>query len=346
MNAAPSLVSPSALVALVGFLIGTHAPMAHAMAIARAASTPCDCGRYIDRQGSPAAVPDAAEEQAAAEQYVANLHALLEERVVRALRRAIVETAASRPSSLSVEVTEDPSPYNVGAKLDADGSLKVRLTLGYTTMHDAALDAVMLSAPLHQSQALRPYLVYQLLTARENYARRARGEPARRAKTFAEFAGLDRDVIRPVYARREWRAERDRVEVESLGWIVAYLLARADPKLGGSLSFPTSPPGRAAARLAAASDWFPVPPFATAFQWADVVRSPVRAWDGGALLCRAALFMESGVAAFKVDGRWQARLQQDESLQSRLAKIRSDIIEMRRDARCTSTGAQEGHDVA
>jgi hypothetical protein len=342
MDGAASLVSSSVLVAAGGLLVATLAPTAHA----HLAGAPCNCARYIDTQEMRAAVPDAAEEQAGPEQYVANLRALLENRIVPALRRAIVETAVSRPPSLTVEVTEDPSPYDVGAKLDADGSLKVRLTLGYTTMHDAALDAVMLSAPLHRSLALRPYLIYQLLTARENYAHRARGEPTRHAMTFAEFAGLDPDVIRSVYAKREWRISRDHIEVESLGWIVAYLLVRADPKLGGTLSFPTSPEGAAAARLAAASDWFPVPPFATAFQLADVVRSPERNWDGRALLCRAALFMESGVTAFKVNARWRARLQQDEPLQRRLATIRSDIAEMRRDGGCTSTSAEKGRGVA
>jgi hypothetical protein len=343
MSAPASVLSRLVLASLAG-LIGPRAQIEHASTDPRAAGSPCNCARYVNAPENPASESDAAEEQAAAEHYVANLRTLVERQIVPALRRGIVATAASRPTSLTVEVTEDPSPYNVGARLDSDGSLKVRLSLGYTTMHDAALDAAMLSATLHRSQALRPYLIYQLLTARENYANRARGEPTRHAMTFAEFAALDPEAIRPVYAQREWRAARDHIEVESLGWTVAHLLARADPKLGGTPSFPTSPAGAAAARLAAASGWFPVPPFATAFQLADVMRSPQRSWDARALLCRAALFMESGVATFKTDVRWRERLQQDEPLQGRLAAIRSDIADMRRDGGCTT--AEKGQDVA
>src|SRR5687767_4272034 len=78
-------------------------------------------------------------------------------------------------SGLTIEVTEDPSPYDIGARIDADGALIARLSIGYLTMHDAALDAVTLSDALQRPRELRPYLMYQLQLAHDNQQRRARG---------------------------------------------------------------------------------------------------------------------------------------------------------------------------
>ena len=76
---------------------------------------------------------------------------------------------------------------------------------------------------------------------------------------------------------------------------VALLLARSDVKLAGLPS--GTPPSTAAARLAAAAGFFPVPPFATAFHLAALV-SPSRARrDERALVCLAADAMAAGISA-------------------------------------------------
>lgn len=279
-----------------------------------------------------------ADEQAAIEQYVAKLKALFETRIVPDLRRGIVKIAASRPPGLTISVTEDPSPYKIGARVDPDGRLSVQLTLSYTTMHDAALDAAALSSVLHRPRDLGPYLIYQLRIVHENYGHRARGEGTRHAMTFAEFIGLDPNVTRTIYAQPEWRASRDEAEAQSLGWTVAYLLARVDPKLSGALPIPSSRAGTAAARLAAASDWFPVPPFATALELADVTRSPSGDGESRTLLCPAALMMESGLAALHGDAVWRARLKTDSALQKQATHIQEQIAEMRHDGGCASAG--------
>ncbi|MGH8136235.1 MAG: hypothetical protein ACRER4_07785 [Steroidobacteraceae bacterium] len=274
------------------------------------------------------------EQQAAAERYVAQLKALLAKWIVPGLRRGILRTAASRPPALKVEVTDDAAPYNVGVKIDANGSLTVRLSLGYVTMHDAALDAVGLSAVLGRPRDLRPYLLYQLQRARENYWSRAGGGDPPHAMTFAEYFSLDPDVVQAMYARRDWRGSRARVEVDSLGWAIAYLLIRADVKLGGTPQLSLFQDGRAAANLAAASGWFPVPPFATALHLAEITRGPAAAWDERALLCRTALLIEGGVASLHADATWSERIRQDAVLQGRVAEISSQIAAVRHDGAC------------
>lgn len=280
------------------------------------------------------AFADMSEEQAAAKRYVARVTSLLATRIVPGLRRGILRVAASRPSALTVEVIDDPSPYRVGVKLDAAGSLTVRLSLGYLTMHDAALDAVALSAVMRGPRDLCGYLLYQLQVARENYRRRAQREAPRHAMTFAEFAGLDPMMAQAIYAQDNWRASRERVEVESLGWAIAYLLVRADAKLGRTPQSPITQDGAAATRLAAASGWFPVPPFATALHLAEITQAPTDAWDERALLCRAIRLTDSGVASLRADATWAQRLEQDAVLKSRVADIRSQIATMRHDRGC------------
>lgn len=275
-------------------------------------------------------------QKAAAERYIAHLHTLLATWIVPGLRRGILHTAASRPPALKVEVMDDDAPYNVGVKIDAGGSITVRLSLGYLTTHDAALDAVGLSAVLGRPRDLRQYLLYQLQVARANYWYRAEGEDPRHAMTFAEYVRLDPEMVRATFARRDWRGSRARVEVESLGWAIAYLLIRADARLGGTPSFSLSEDSRAAARLAAASGWFPVPPFATALQLADIARGPAAAWDELALLCRTALLLEGGVAGLHEDSTWSERVRHDAALQRRVAEILSQISALRRDGACVS----------
>src|SRR5258706_14576 len=79
-----------------------------------------------------------------------------------------------------------------------DGTSNVAVRSGFPTDLRAGSDGVELLAAVRRSAAFRPYLMYQLLTARENDADRAGGEPALHAMTFAEFAGLGPDVIGPV----------------------------------------------------------------------------------------------------------------------------------------------------
>jgi hypothetical protein len=282
------------------------------------------------------ATAEVPEEQAAAERYVVQLRTLLETSIVPGLRRGILLVAATRPPKLTVEVSDDPSPYNVGAEFNVDGTFTVRLSLGYMTMHDAALDAVALSAVLRNPGSLRRYLIYQLQVARENYWHRAVGATPRHAMTFAEYIGLDRLAVQAIYSRGDWRESRNRVEAESLGWAIAYLLVRADSRLGGALPLASDQPGTATARLAAASGWFPVPPFATALHLAEVTRGPAEALDERALLCRATLLMENGIAGLNADANWRERLERDAVLQGRVTEIRTQIAAVRHDSECVS----------
>ena len=321
MRAVRSVMRPWATIALAGFLSAMPESIS---------------AEYANGPHDATATAVVSEQQAAADRYVAQLRALLATWIVPGLRRGILRTAGSRPPALTVEVTDDPAPYSVGVKIDADGSLTVRLSLGYMTMHDAALDAVALSAVMRRPRGLREYLFYQLQVARENYRRRAGDEVPRHAMVFAEYVSLDPDEMQPMYARRDWRGSRARVEVESLGWAIAYLLIRADARLGGTPPLSLPQDGRAAANLAASSGWFPVPPFATALQLAEITRGPAAAWDERALLCRTALLIEDGVAGLHADATWHERIGQDAVLQGRVAEISSQIAALRHDGACVS----------
>lgn len=267
----------------------------------------------------------------AATQYVANVRRLMERQVLPALRVGIVKIAIVRPPLLTIEVTEDPSPYRIGARINPDGSLTVRLSIGYLTLHDAALDAVAMSALLQRPQELRRYLTYQLRLARLNHLRRAQAERPERAMTFADFIGLDEREARAIFARPQWRALRESIEADSLGWTVAHLLVRADPRLAGNSSAAAARSGAGAADLAAASGWFPVPPFATALGVAAIERPVSAPFDEQALLCRAARLMETGLLS--VHGS-----EHEADWQKRGDEVRSQIARMRRDGRC-SVGA-------
>lgn len=268
----------------------------------------------------------------AAAQYVTNLRRLLETRVLPDLKRGILEISASRPPALTLDMTDDPSPYNIGSKVAPDGSLTVRLSIGYVTLHDAALDAVALSAVLNKPRDLNRYLFYQLRLAHENHWRRAQGTSAGRASTFAEFIALEPEDTQRILARHAWRLSRDRVQVDSLGWTVAHLLVQADPRLAGTAPLPS---GGGAARLAAAAGWFPVPPFSTALGLAAIERSPLVPLDERAALCRAADLMDAGISTLyaRPSGRTDGR---DANERSRAANIRAQIARMRRDGRCAS----------
>lgn len=257
----------------------------------------------------------------AAAQYVANLRRLLETRVLPDLKRGILQISSSRPPALTLDMTDDPSPYNVESRVAPDGSLNVRLSLGYVTLHDAALDAVALSAVLNNPRDLNRYLLYQLRLAHENHRRRAQGVSAHHARTFAELIGVEPEVTQRIFAQREWRLSRDRVQVDSLGWAVAHLLVRADPKLAGTVPLPR---GAGAAHLAAASGWFPVPPVSTALGIATIERSPATPFDERAVLCDAADLMDAGISATRTvpTGRTDER---NANLHDRVTKIRAQI---------------------
>lgn len=285
----------------------------------------------------PVPAPPATEEEAA-ERYVSNLRRLLETRVIPDLRRGIVSVAHSKPTSLAVDVTDDPSFYAIGAKRNADGSVSVRLSLGYLAVHDAALDAVALSDVLDRPDDLRRYLVYQLQLAHENQSRRSRGEGTQRAMTFGEFVGLSAKETQAIFARPDWRAARDAVESESLIWVLSHLLARADPGLAGMTSSQAARNGDGAARLVAATGWFPVPPVATALGMAEVERSPALRFKGRVLLCRAARLMAAGVVGFRDSASWQSKLNVDPELKERLDHIETQIAGMRRTGRCGAGG--------
>jgi hypothetical protein len=290
----------------------------------------------IDQGELPKVHADATEERAAAARYISNLNTVVATRIVPDLQGGILSTAASRPRALTVEVTDDPSPYNVGVRVGADGSLTVRLSLGYLTMHDAALDAAGVAAALNRARELRQYLTYQVRIAHSNHARRARHEPTERAKTFAEVAGLDPRSVQALFAQPDWKGQRDRVQIDSLGWAVAYFLIRADPRLAGMPQSATTSRAEGAARLAAASSWFPVPPFATAFGLSAIEGTAASPPNERALLCHAAQLMEAGLAVTRANTQWRSRVKQEASAQSELAEIRKQIDRMRRDGRCAT----------
>lgn len=222
----------------------------------------------------------------------------------------------------------DASAYSIDSHVAPDGSLTVRLSIGYVTLHDAALDAVALSAALNRPQDLDRYLQYQLRLARENHRRRMQRASAQHAMTFPEFIRLDARVAQQIYAQRAWRRSRDHVQVDSLGWTVAHLLVRADPKLAGTAPLPV---GAGEARLAAAAGWFPVPPFATALGMAAIERPPAVPLDERAAICSAADLMEAGISILNTrpEGR-------DGNEHNRIADIRAQIARMRRHGRCVS----------
>lgn len=271
-------------------------------------------------------------EEEASAQYVSNLRRLLEHRVLPDLTRGILEISASRPPALTVDVTSDASPYSIGSDVASDGSLIVRLSVGYLTLHDAALDAVALPSVLDNPQALNRYLMYQLGLARENRRRGTQGGTSRRAKTFAEFIGLNSQVARRIVTERAWRLSRDRIEVESVGWVVAHLLVRADPQIAGTARGAS---GAGAARLAAASGWFPVPPIATALGIAAIERSSVAPFEEHAVLCDAASLMAAGLSAMSASTQARAT-EPDATASSRLTDIHAQIVRLRRHGRCAA----------
>lgn len=266
-------------------------------------------------------------EQDAAESYLARLRQTLEMHVIPRLKHGIVDIATSKPSTLTVRVTNSASPYGVGATIERDGSLIVQLSIGYATMHDAALDAVELSAVLSRPRDLHRYLLYQLQLAHENHMRRGRGLRTQHAMNFAAFIGLDPKITQRIFAHPDWRKSREYVQAESLGWVLSYLLVRADPTLAG-LSPGTARDGEGAARLAATSGWFPVPPVATALGIAAIERPRSASFDERAVLCRAGRLMEAGVAILERDAQPTA------ALHEQLAEIRAQIANMQRDGGC------------
>ena len=271
-------------------------------------------------------------EEEASAQYVANLRRMLENRVLPDLTRGILEISASRPPALTIDVTSDASPYSIGSEVASDGSLIVRLSVGYMTLHDAALDAVALSSVLDNPQALNRYLMYQLGLAHEKHRRRAQGGTLRHAKTFAEFVRLKPQVAQRIVAERAWRLARDRIEVESMGWVVAHLLVRADPQVAGAARHA---PGVGAAHLVAASGWFPVLPVATALGIAAIERSSVAPFEEHAVLCDAASLMNAGLSATGTGTQARAKVR-DATAPSRLMDIRAQIVRMRRSGRCAA----------
>ena len=279
---------------------------------------------------------NSADEQAAFERYISAYKVLIETKIVPGLKRGILSTATSRPRTLNVEVTDDPSPYHFSARADPDGSLAVHLPLGYLTLHDAALDAVGIAAALNRPRELRQYLVYQLRLAEINRGRRAQHQPTLRAKKFAEFAGLDPVVVQGLFAQRDWAEKRHQVQIQSLGWVVAYLLVQADPRLAGLPQPVTANRDAGAARLALASGWFPVTPFATAFGLSGIEAAKSTPQNAPALLCRAAQMMESGLAIANTNIQALTQIEREGSLEAELAGIREQIRRIRQESHCQS----------
>lgn len=268
----------------------------------------------------------------AGRRYLSNKQQLFEAKLVPSLERGMLSISTARPPTLSVWVTEDLSPYHISAKFGANGALIVRLSLGYLTMHDAALDAVAIAGPSKNSKALRSYLRYQLELARSNDRRTAANEPRDRAKSFAEFARLEPKSVQALFDQPQWRAERDRAEMDSLGWTIAFLLVGLDSRNAGVPA--AVPQSTAAARLAAASGFFPAPPFATAFQMADIIRPRGEKPDERVQVCRAADFMAAGGSAVAASREWQERLSQNAKLRDQVIRLDSEVKRMRRDGRC------------
>lgn len=301
--------------------------------VGRTASADSSVASGIDHEHRLAVGDDASDEDEAARRFVAHLDALIAERIVPGIRRGVLAKSTARPPALRVEVTDDPSPYHLGARIDSDGSLRVRLSLGYVTMHDAALDAVALSAALKRPEQLRNYLSYQIALARENEQRQSSSNRRYRAMSFAQFARLDGKTTEALYRQESFQRERAQIEVNSLGWVLAYLLVKADPRFAGVAPSALARDGRGAAELAAASGWFPVPPVATALGLAEV--APSRHGAGQSPLCRAASLVEEGVQILKISQPWMSRLESDPALQRQVAKIESDVARMRHDGDCT-----------
>ena len=274
----------------------------------------------------------------AARDYLANAQRVLESQVVPKVKQGILALATTRPPSLGVFITEDPSPYHLAVTSDKGGAIVVKISLGYLAMHDAALDAIALSSTLNRSQELRKYLRYQLAIARENEALTKQGRARLRAKTFAEFLNLTQSVLQSIYSQPQWQRERQVVGADSLGWVVSYLLARHDRRLSGdSVAIPAS---ASAATLAGTAGFFPAPPFSTAYQLEEVTNPGQQSPPDRRLLCRAADFVDAGVLVLTSE-QWQHRAAENEALRIRIQKLRDDVARMRRDARCAKRDSTE-----
>jgi hypothetical protein len=278
--------------------------------------------------------PLIADQPRSARQYVENFRTLLDRRIVPALRHGILKTATSRPPSLVIEVMDDPSPYDIGAKRAADGALTVRLSVGYLTLHDAALDAVTMAGALNRPRDLQRYLIYQLAWAHASYRNGTPVEAISVPLPFDRFIGLDKQASDALFGRRELRDARVHIEIESLGWTIAYLLVQADPQLVGRSETTIDMGGTGAARLAASSGLFPVPPFATALDVAAIDQSAEGDWNPRVALCRAASLIEGGVEVLRADSVWRARSLQHRDLQRQVLEINTQIEAMRRDGGC------------
>ena len=273
-------------------------------------------------------------EQVAAEHYMASLRDLFGSQIVPAVRHGILSISASRPPNLTIAMTDDPSPYRIVAAADANGSLTVKLSLGYAVLHDAALDAVVVAEVLGRPNDLQRYLIFQLRMAQINDGLRAKRRPIKKVPTFAQFARIAPETARAIYAEKQSQRKRSQAQVRSLGWVVSYLLTEADPKLAGSLPLPPSRHAEAAGRLAAASGWFPIPPFATALHMAAIDSPRHVPQTLATLLCRAAILMEGGIAGLHTERKWQQRWEQNADLQRGVTEIETQIAAMRRDGGC------------
>jgi hypothetical protein len=152
---------------------------------------------------------------------------------------------------------------------------------------------------------------------------------------FAHFAHLDPKVTQSLFEQESVRHQRDQIEVNSLGWVVAYLLVKLDPRLAGVPTSAPVPDGRAAATLAAASGWFPVPPLATALGLAEVAPSSSVETGKQGWLCRAAGLMEAGVETLRTSKPWIDRVEREPALKRQVAEIQSDVVRMRQDGNCS-----------
>lgn len=105
-------------------------PAARRLALSVAATLFATSLGSVSSAGTPEGAPAQAEvtEEEAGAHYVSNLRRALETHLLPALRAGIMRVATSKPPSLTIDVTDDPSPYHIGARVAPDGSLSVRLS--------------------------------------------------------------------------------------------------------------------------------------------------------------------------------------------------------------------------
>lgn len=210
--------------------------------------------------------------------------------------------------------------------------------------HDAALDAAGLATRIHRAPLLLPYLQYQIVTARENMRRRSAGEKMRPTATFPLFSKANLAQAQGIANNNAWLRERAIAQRESLGWVSAYLLTSAVPEIAGhdkhgARLSPVQWHARSAARVAAASGWFWVPPLATAIGLVEFGPDRLRPRNSNELFCRAADLLASSIDAISQDPEWREQLAANDSLVARARAAAQSVTTIRSERRCAALDA-------